>query len=101
MDIAKEHKFKTIQKMLNNSYSYFDVVKLYCNVKLQYTPKTRKLTNPIIFLLALLLNLAILNYMISFKEIYSYIAEGIIMLIMLFLYLLLLRGPTKPDELVL
>jgi palmitoyltransferase len=34
MEVAVESKFHTISKMLNQQYTYLDLIKFYCNVKL-------------------------------------------------------------------
>jgi hypothetical protein len=57
--------------MLDEDFSCMDNIKLYCNVKIEYTPKKRRPTFPILFLITLILNLAILNILISFTSAYS------------------------------
>lgn len=64
LDIAKESGFRTITKMLDEQFSMFDLVKFYCNIKIEYKPKKKKYAIPIIFIISFILNLFIINIFI-------------------------------------
>jgi palmitoyltransferase len=70
LEVARESNFRTIAGMLDQEYSCLDLVKFYCNVKLEYIPKKRKYTVPIIFLLTTLLNVVVINVLLFFAEWY-------------------------------
>lgn len=74
-----------------------DLIKFYCNVKIEYQPKKRKYTIPLIFITCFLLNLGILNTLINFTKDYSLYVEALIMGLMILLYLTLLITPTPMD----
>jgi hypothetical protein len=93
MDVALENNYQTIPKMLDEQYTFMDLIKFYCNLKLEYRPKKRKLTIPIVFLVALALNIAIINIFFHFVEWYPIYVETIALGTMTLLYLTLLRGP--------
>lgn len=93
MDVALENNYQTIPKMLDEQYTFMDLIKFYCNLKLEYRPKKRKLTIPIVFLVALALNIAIINIFFHFVEWYPIYVETIALGTMTLLYLTLLKGP--------
>lgn len=64
LDIAKESGFRTITKMLDEQFSMFDLVKFYCNIKIEYKPKKKKYAIPTIFIISFILNLFIINIFI-------------------------------------
>jgi len=74
-----------------------DLLKFYCNVKIEYKPKGRKLTIPIIFIISFFINVAIVNILINFTKDYSWIVETCIMIPMILLYFSLLYGPDRSD----
>lgn len=85
--------------MLNEQFTCLDLVKFYCNVKIEYKPKRRKCTIPIIFLIAFFANVTILNVVIQFTNFYGQVAEGILFGVLILLYLSLLKGPdTYPER---
>ena len=81
--------------MLDEEYSCNDLVKFYCNVKLEYKPKRRKLTVPMVFIVALTFNVVITNLFFRFTEWYPIYIEAIAIGCMTLLYLTLLKGPEK------
>jgi hypothetical protein len=81
--------------MLNESFSCLDLVKFYCNVKVEYKPKKRSCTIPIIFLFAFIVNLVILNITIRFTDSYGLAAEAVLFGVLILSYLTLLRGPPQ------
>lgn len=94
-DVALENQYKTISKMLNEKFSCLDLIKFYCNIKVEYKPKQRNCTIPIVFLLAFLVNLTIINAVIKFTEDYSLFAEIVLFSILILAYLSLLKGPPE------
>lgn len=84
--------------MLDQQYSCSDLVKFYCNVKLEYVPKKRKCTVPIVFLVTTLLNVAVVNFLLFFAEWYPLYLEVVLFATMLVLYLSLLRGPSAGEQ---
>jgi hypothetical protein len=80
--------------MLVEDFSVLDLLKFYCNVKIEYKPKRRKLTIPIIFFITFFINITILNVLIDFTHQYSIIVETCIILPMIVLYFSLLFGPS-------
>ena len=93
IDIAREQQYKTITRMLDENYTCCDWIRFYCNVKLEYRPKKRKLTIPFVFIISLILNIGILNLGIVFYEWYPIYIEILVVSTMSILYLTLLRGP--------
>lgn len=79
--------------MLDNNYSIFDMFKFYYNVKLEYRPKNRKLTIPIVFIVSYLCSLLILNTLIEFTNVALLYIQIAIMAPMILLYLSLLLPP--------
>lgn len=68
-------------------------------MKIEYRPKRRKLTIPIIFFVTFFVNIAILNVLIDFTNQYSIIVETFVVLPMIMLYFSLLFGPAPADSL--
>ena len=66
IDIARLNEFKNITKMLDDQYSCMDFFKFYYNVKLEYKPKKRSMTIPIVFLLSTLATLIIHHGLLIF-----------------------------------
>ena len=79
--------------MLNEEFTCCDMLKLYCNVKLEYKPSRRKYTYPLIFLFSFALNVALLNVLLTFVEWYSLYSQVVLFATMLVFYLTLLAGP--------
>lgn len=52
--------------MLDDSYSCMDFFKFYYNVKLEYRPKERSMTIPIVFLLSTFSAIFILHGLLTF-----------------------------------
>ena len=98
MEVALENNFQTIARMLNEDYGCCDMVRFYCNVKMEYRPKYRNLTIPTVFLLTLVFNLAVLHLNINFNEWYLIYSEIVALLTMSLLYFTLLKGPSPPDH---
>ena len=67
LTIAKENEYKTITKMLNEEYTCLDMLKFYCNVKIEYRPKKRKLTFPLLFIVSFLVVVGGLNALLEFS----------------------------------
>ena len=93
--VAKENEYKTIAKMLNEEYTCLDMLKFYCNVKIEYKPKKRKLAFPLIFLFSFVVVVGALNTLISFAKNYFSALEGGLMVITLLTYFSLLPGPSR------
>jgi hypothetical protein len=79
--------------MLDEDYSCCDLLKFYCNLKIEYKPKKRNLTIPIVFLIALVTNTVIINIFFHFMEWYPIYIEVVALGTMALLYLTLLKGP--------
>lgn len=85
--------------MLNEKFSLMDLLKFYCNVKIEYKPKSRKLTIPVIFFISVIINVAILNVLIEFTKDYSTLVETCVIAPMMLMYFTLLYGPPRSDTL--
>lgn len=79
--------------MLDDHYTCCDFLKFYYNVKLEYKPKSRNFTIPIVYILTALCSILILNGLLIFEYEYLYIIEGVIIGIMMMLYFSLLVPP--------
>lgn len=66
IEVARDNEYSNITKMLNDSYTCFDFFKFYYNVKIDYKPKSRNLTVPIVFLLSTFAALFILHGLLVF-----------------------------------
>lgn len=95
LKVAEDNEFRNISRMLNDNYSLCDMVKFYCNVKIDYRPKKRKLQIPLVFLITTLVCIGITNVILYFTYHYAYIIEGVIFGLMLLIYFSLLWGPKK------
>lgn len=84
--------------MLDEDYSCCDYVKFYCNLKIEYKPKSRSLKIPLVFLVSLVVNVAIVNLFFRFVEWYPIYVEAVVLGTMTVLYLTLLKGPEQPDK---
>ena len=84
--------------MLDEKYNCFDFLKFYYNVKLEYKPKSRNYTLPIVYLITVLTSLLILHGLLEFKRDYFYILEVVIIGMMLFLYSTLLLPPKTEEK---
>ena len=84
--------------MLDEDYSCCDLVRFYCNVKLEYRPKTRNMSIPMVFLVSLAVNGAIINLMLRFKEWYPIYIQIFVIGSMLLLYFTLLKGPDRVEK---
>lgn len=73
-----------------------DLIKFYCNIKIEYKPKQRKFTIPSIFMLGFVMNVAIINIFIKFTENFAFYSEIVIFGMMILLYLSLLL--VKPQN---
>ena len=49
IDIATEYDFHTIKKMLNDKYGLMDYAKFYLNTQVKYSPQSRNLWMPLVF----------------------------------------------------
>ena len=59
--IADENEFKNISRMLNDQYTCIDMFKFYCNVKIDYRPKERKIQIPLVFIITTFVAIGIIN----------------------------------------
>ncbi len=84
--------------MLDEKYNCFDFLKFYYNVKLQYKPKSRNYTLPIVYLITALTSLLILHGLLELKRDYFYILEVVIIGMMFFLYATLLFPPKTQEK---
>ncbi len=75
-----------------------DLVKFYCNIKIEYKPKGKKYTIPILFIVSFILNLGILNFYLNFTEDYTLYTEIAIVAIMMCYYLSLLKKQHRPEN---
>lgn len=76
--------------MLDERFSIFDMVKLYCNIKIEYRPKKRKYTIPLLFIVFFVLNLFIINFLLKFVQDYVLYTEAAFMGLMFCFYISLL-----------
>lgn len=81
--------------MLNDDYNCTDFFKFYYNVKLEYRPKDRSMTIPIVFLLCTFSALFIIHGLLVFKKDYLYILQYSIIGPMVLLYCSLLLPPKQ------
>lgn len=98
LEVALENDYKTIPRMLDENYNICDYIKFYCNLKIEYKPKKRNLKIPTVFLLALVVNVSIINLFFHFVEWYPIYVEVVILGTMTLLYLTLLKGPENTDR---
>lgn len=96
--MARANEFKNITKMLDDDYTFCDFFRFYYNVKLEYKPKDRSLTIPIVFLLSTFTSLVILHGLLMLKQPYFYTVEAFILGLMLLLYLSLLMPPKLEEK---
>ncbi len=95
IEVAQENKFNTIYSMLDERYTILDFIKFYCNVKIEYRPKGRSLTQPICFLLTTAVVFFFINFFLNFTHHYGMFLEVFLLIITLGLYFSLLKGPTR------
>lgn len=82
--------------MLNEDFSLFDFVRLYCNIKIEYKPKKVRYVIPTLFVISFIMNLFIINIFLSFTEDYVLYSEISFMFVLFCFYLsLLLPRPTN------
>ncbi len=74
-----------------------DLVKFYCNVKIEYKPMRRKKTIPALFIISFLLNMGIINTFISFTEDYALYSEISFMFVMFCFHVSLLWSRPTND----
>lgn len=98
IEVARANEFKNITKMLDDDYTFCDFFRFYYNVKLEYKPKDRSLTIPIVFLLSTFTSLVILHGLLMLKQPYFYTVEAFILGLMLLLYLSLLMPPKLEEK---
>lgn len=80
--------------MLDESFSVVDMFKFYCNIKIEYRPKGRKVIIPLLFIISFLVNLFVINFFLSFTSDYALYTEVAFMSIMICYYMsLLLQRP--------
>lgn len=65
---------------------------------MEYRPKHRSCSIPIVFLASFVLNVALLNLIIKFTHSYGLAAEIAVFSIMFLLYVSLLKGPKKGGD---
>ncbi len=82
--------------MLDENFSCCDFIKFYCNIKIEYKPKGRRYIIPVLFLVGLLMNVAIINIFLEFQEEAYLYTEILIYSVMLVFYLSLLLPFPKP-----
>ena len=91
--------------MLDEDFSVVDMLKFYCNIKIEYRPKGRKYTMSLLFIICFLLNLAIINILLSFVDSVVFYGQVAFMVVMLAYYLSLLcqkpkREPRRMESLL-
>jgi palmitoyltransferase ZDHHC13/17 len=69
--IADESNFKTLKKMISENYTFSDFVKFYCNVKIEYRPKSRGTAIPLVFILCSIIAITSINVILSFSNEYA------------------------------
>jgi hypothetical protein len=74
-----------------------DMLKFYCNIKIEYRPKGRKAIIPLLFLVSFMVNLFVINFFLDFTSDYALYTEVAFMSIMLCYYLSLLLQKPKCD----
>lgn len=84
--------------MLNDDYTCMDFFKFYYNVKLEYRPKDRSMTIPIVFLLCTFSALLIIHGLLIFEKDFLYFLEGCVIGPMLIFYISLLLPPKKEEK---
>ena len=76
--------------MLDEKYSLGDMMKFYCNIKIEYRPKKRTFTIPLLFIVSFVLNLFIINMFLKFTDEVTFYAQIVFMAIMFAYYISLL-----------
>jgi len=54
--------------MLNENYTLMDFLKLYCNIKIEYRPKSKGLLLPLVFLLSIGISLTSINTILVYTN---------------------------------
>lgn len=94
LQIAADNEFKNIVKMLNDSYSLVDRIKICCNAKMEYRPKTRSILLPIGFLSIMALAVGLVFGLLE-HELVATIVQAVYLTLVLLLYLSLIANPKR------
>lgn len=83
--------------MLNENYTLMDFLKLYCNIKIEYRPKSKGFLLPLVFILSIGISLTTINTVVKYTNDYAFSFQLALFLLLFGFYFSLLIPYSKPE----